>query len=248
MKISELILILLLVLKPTDLQKLNLADEWVAWNVGQGQWITHVYNDTCLHYDIGGEKQIARKIRHALQTYCFHRLNRIYLSHWDLDHYSMIPSFLKWTPKICWADHPKWNLEKKSVIQIQELNIPWCLDASTSKTWRPSAYVTTNESSLVVIDRKVLTPGDSPTNIEKQWIHFLKDDLVKTKVLILGHHGSRTSTSNLLLSKLKGLKYAIASARYAKYHHPHTQTMSRLQKNKVPVLKTEDWGHIHWQN
>ena len=37
---------------------------------------------------------------------------------------------------------------------------------------------------------------------------------------------------------------AIASARYAKYHHPDILTLKRLQAHHIPVLKTEDWGNL----
>jgi hypothetical protein len=28
---------------------------WVVGNVGQGQWVTHIIPDECIHYDAGGE-------------------------------------------------------------------------------------------------------------------------------------------------------------------------------------------------
>ena len=41
--------------------KMSLADspihmnEWIIWNSGQGQWVTQVTNETCTHFDFGGE-------------------------------------------------------------------------------------------------------------------------------------------------------------------------------------------------
>lgn len=69
-------------------------------------------------------------------------------------------------------------------------------------------------------------------------------DLKSVRVLALGHHGSRTSTSKDLLKELPNLKLAIASARKRRYGHPHRETVEALGKFKVPILSTEDWGNI----
>lgn len=236
---------LILILKPTDLQRLSFKDEWVVWNIGQGQWATHIQGDTCRHYDIGGEISFARDLKIQIQRLCFSRRNEIYVSHWDFDHYSFIEPMTRWVPQLCWADVPKWLLQKKSVAKVKALNIPLCSAKIETLSWRPSLYKSTNESSAVRIEQKVLIPGDSPVIKEKIWQREFQN-LNSMKVLILGHHGSRTSTGSALLQKLPGLNFAIASARYAKYHHPHKVTLGRLKKQKVPVLKTEDWGHIHW--
>lgn len=65
-------------------------------------------------------------------------------------------------------------------------------------------------------------------------------------VLILGHHGSKSSTSEYLLNNLS-IRQSISSARWKRYHHPHPQVLARLQIKKIPNLRTEDWGHIIFQ-
>jgi beta-lactamase superfamily II metal-dependent hydrolase len=37
---------------------------------------------------------------------------------------------------------------------------------------------------------------------------------------------------------------AIASSRWARYHHPAPVVVARLKKHGIAVLKTEDWGSI----
>ena len=247
MKPADFVLLFILILKPSDLQHLDFKDEWVVWNIGQGQWATHIANDACLHYDVGGEISYAFELRRQIQKLCFHRENRVSISHWDFDHYSLLTLLVKWVPHVCWIDHPIWPADKKLVMNIKSLQIPLCSENTTIHLWRPRFYKSTNESSSVVIDHAVLIPGDSPMTKEKEWVIYFKH-LQSVDTLILGHHGSRTSTGDPLLKRLTRLKSAIASARWAKYHHPHPQTLLRLQKNKVPVLKTGDWGHIHWRD
>lgn len=247
MKIVNLLLFIALLLKPTLLQYLDSKNEWVAWNIGQGQWITHIEGDTCLHYDVGGEISYALELRRQMQTACFHRKNRIFISHWDFDHYSFLKLLVRWVPRVCWINHPKWPTDKKQVSFVKSLLLPNCFENLKIATWRPYFYKNTNESSGVLLEQSVLIPGDSPLNKEKQWIAHFKAQLSEVKILILGHHGSHTSTGEPLLRRLTNLKMAIASARFAKYHHPHSTVLKRLKKYKIPVLKTEDWGHIHWQ-
>jgi competence protein ComEC len=90
----------------------------------------------------------------------------------------------------------------------------------------------------------LLAPGDSPRDEEKKWIHHFAG-LERVRVLVLGHHGSRTSTSQDLLAKLSGVRVAIASARFRRYGHPHTEVVRELAQRKISLLRTEEWGTIH---
>lgn len=100
-----------------------------------------------------------------------------------------------------------------------------------------------NDQSHVSFDPRfhALFPGDSPRAQEKRWFPQAPLD---TRILVLGHHGSRTATSHQLVARLRHLKMAIASARFKKYGHPHIETKARLKQAHVPLLKTEDWGHL----
>lgn len=106
-----------------------------------------------------------------------------------------------------------------------------------------------NAMSRVVVALNTLIPGDSDVATEDNWsLALTRLGLAqKIKLLILGHHGSRTSTSELLLKRLPNLAQAVASARFSKYGHPHRETLDRLFKSGVAVIKTETWGHLHFQ-
>ena len=70
-------------------------------------------------------------------------------------------------------------------------------------------------------------------------------NLTEAQYLLLGHHGSRTSTSEQLLVGLPHLKLAIASSRHRRFGHPHLETQLRLKSHHVPLITTEDWVNIH---
>lgn len=232
--------------------KLSLAkapvsvNQWVIWNIGQGQWVTHVLTDECIHYDVGGELGSFNSIKKSVTQVCGLKKNFILLSHWDFDHYLNLSSLAKTVLDLCWLDQPILSKMNKSVKQILSLNIRTCNQLPGSvliHRWAPSQAKSSNDFSSVHLDSGFLMSGDSPIQKEKQWAAELAP-IKSTRVLILGHHGSRTSTGSDLLRNLPNLKMAIASARFKKYGHPHKETLRRLQQNKTPVLRTEDWGSI----
>jgi competence protein ComEC len=104
-----------------------------------------------------------------------------------------------------------------------------------------SVKITSNDLSRVFQWKNILIPGDSPIKQERIWGH---NSDTRSQILILGHHGSRTSTSDTLLNHLPNLKFAIASARKSVYGHPHKEVLQRLKTHHIPLLRTEVWGNI----
>jgi competence protein ComEC len=222
-------------------------NKWVVWNIGQGQWVTHILPDSCIHFDMGGEPGSFARVRRKLILNCGLKKNFLLLSHWDFDHYFNVSYSARVLPALCWQYRPSFGVTKASVQKVLSLNIPACSAYLKLKSWIPGLNLSsTNESSAVFLDENVLLPGDSPLKQESLWAPELRG-LNLTKVLILSHHGSRTSTGAELLNALPDLKWAVASARWAKYHHPHTQTLQRLYSKNIPVLRTEDWGNIWFE-
>lgn len=243
-KISLVFIFMMIILKLSLAQAPFRQDYWVVWNIGQGQWVTHVLTDECIHYDIGGEIGSIKAIKNKLLQSCGAKRNLITLSHWDLDHYVNLNAFTKIATDICWLDRPAITKLNKSILTTSELAIPQCKNVDHKiQRWKLGKGNSTNDLSTVSYENGWLLPGDSTIKNEKNWSKEMSA-IDKTKFLVLGHHGSRTSTSDILLKRLPNLKLVIASARQRKYGHPHKETLLRLQKNKTPVLKTEDWGSI----
>lgn len=226
------------------------AHQFVVWNVGQGQWTTLINNDSCIHFDMGGEKNITAIVNQI----CRAKINIIHLSHWDWDHLSFVVNYLKIAPNTClWQKPLGATTEKRQKtfdkIQICNAEIQRLFTTSDfSMIFKPNKNLkNTNDRSLVfsAFNSHILIPGDSTIKQESLWSKH-QQQLQNIYGLVLGHHGSRTSTSNLLLNHLSNLKWAVASAKYKKYGHPHFEVTQRLKVNKIPLLRTEDWGNIHF--
>jgi competence protein ComEC len=212
--------------------------ELIVWNVGQGQWATIVDDEACWHIDMGGEFAPWRQIRQL----CRQRQNRISLSHWDMDHIVFVGGARAQLPDLCLINAP-WGPATEAKERLL-LNLPRCQIPSPYAQWSNPEGKTANAKSWVVLWRGVLAPGDSPREQEKIWVHRLQG-LDSTRYLILGHHGSRTSTSMDLLAHLPHVELAISSARYRRYRHPHPEVVRELRQARIPLLRTEEWGTIH---
>jgi len=218
--------------------------ELIVWNVGQGQWITEVHANYCVHYDLGGEINVTRR---ALK-FCQRKKNLLHLSHWDWDHISFVASFARQSFSTCLIKRPLGSSSAYKERMISSLRLCERQDLVPAFRTLFEGLIrnkNSNGASSVVqsLEFNTLIPGDSPTSMEKWW---LSESPASIHGLILGHHGSRTSTSMALLSHLPRLRWAVASARQRRYGHPHAQVLDRLRKRRIPLLRTEDWGHLHF--
>lgn len=219
---------------------------FVIWNVGQGQWLTYISNDKCQHFDVGGEFKTFSKVRPYFIQFCSQKLNEIFLTHWDYDHILNLPQLVRHSSKVCWQIKPLIGVQKKMSQKILKLGIANCeKKPEIEELWHPQNFKNTNDASIVFSHKNILISGDSPKSQELLWASQM--NLQQIQVLLLGHHGSKTSTSQELLNALPRLKMAVASARYQKYKHPHEKNVALLKLRRIPLLKTEDWGHIWLQ-
>lgn len=209
----------------------------VVWNIGQGQWVTLVDEAGCWHFDTGGETAPWKKIMEM----CRARRNYVSYSHWDWDHVSFAGGLPRALPEVCVMKRPVGRTSARkekmmSRLRTCEVNPPFV-------SWTNPLARTANALSRVIFWRGVLIPGDSTSGEEKYWLHAFRN-LGEARILILGHHGSATSTSRRLLSRIPRLRAAVASARERRYGHPHARVRADLSDFGVPLLRTEEWGHL----
>ncbi|XGC79698.1 ComEC/Rec2 family competence protein [Bdellovibrio bacteriovorus] len=229
--------LLLITFSPSYVLHIPALSFFIVWNVGQGQWTTAVTPGACYHFDMGGEFFPLSKI---IQQ-CRYKTNMAFLSHWDWDHVGGLTKIKKKLP-MCIALRPLGPASKKKRKLLAGFKDCPGDTIPLLKRWHPTQFKNANEQSQVLLFKHVLLPGDSPSEHEKLW---MKESWIsQTRFLVLGHHGSNTSSSAELLSALPSGIQAISSARWARYKHPHSSVELRLKQARIPILRTEDWGNI----
>ncbi len=107
----------------------------------------------------------------------------------------------------------------------------------------------TNEASIVARlsygTTSFLLTGDSP--VEKEWYLVKHDGIaLQSSVLKLGHHGSKTSSSESFLKTVAPLHAIISAGKNNSYGHPHPSVLSRLNQLHIPYFETSKMGSIRF--
>lgn len=105
----------------------------------------------------------------------------------------------------------------------------------------------TNDGSivgkLVYGNTSFLFPGDAPSAIE-EYVTYLDKEQLNVDVLKVGHHGSKTSTSEALLGFASPTMAVVSAGKDNKYGHPHQETLDTLKQFDVDTLRTDLQGSI----
>jgi len=87
-----------------------------------------------------------------------------------------------------------------------------------------------------------LFTGDAEALAENEMIAAGWD--LQADVLKLGHHGSRTSTTDAFLNAIDPQVAVIMLAAGNQFGHPHPTVLNRLKERNITVLRTDELGTI----
>lgn len=103
-----------------------------------------------------------------------------------------------------------------------------------------------NENSLVIgftlSNTNYLITGDAGVSIEKQIMNTYTH--IPCDILKVGHHGSKTSTSDAFIKYLKPKTGVISCGKNNSYGHPHYEVLKILKNNNVEIRRTDLEGSI----
>lgn len=127
----------------------------------------------------------------------------------------------------------------------------FALDASTTlRVLFPETNpekLESNTSSIVfqLVDggTTFMFTGDSPKSIE-EYLVLSEGEHLQSDVLKVGHHGSRTSTSELFLDEVQPEIAIISAGKDNSYGHPHVEVTDALFNARVEMLETAKEGTI----
>ncbi|MCL2852796.1 MAG: MBL fold metallo-hydrolase [Defluviitaleaceae bacterium] len=109
-----------------------------------------------------------------------------------------------------------------------------------------SGYGNLNNYSIVMImdhgDSSFLFAADAESDSEREILENFED--ISADVLRVGHHGSRTSTSEEFLDAISPRYAVISAGADNQYGHPHHEVLDRLNRRGVYTLRTCERGNI----
>ncbi len=185
------------------------------------------------------------------------------LTHGHSDHMGGLSAILdNFHPKVLWIgaepDTPEWREIQKAAARDSVRIVPLTRGVADQNIGGAQIRVlapapdyapqdtATNDDSLVLEltygQQRALLTGDAEKPVE--------DDLVASgllrpvTLLKVGHHGSKTSSSEEFLDELKP-QYAMISDGYRnQFHHPHPTVLERLNEHHAAIYRTDTQGLI----
>lgn len=133
--------------------------------------------------------------------------------------------------------------------QVYELGVG-SAGTTTLRVLFPDAdptHLESNSSSIITQltygETEYLFTGDSPKSIE-EYLVKKEGDALQSDVLKVGHHGSKTSTSETFVSVVNPTYAVISAGKNNPYGHPHEDVLKVLYDGNVLVAHTGDAGDI----
>ena len=190
------------------------------------------------------------------------RLDALVVTHPDADHFGGSESILKMFPvKEIWMSHCAGDIQKPDwqdvLREARERDVPvrvihrgfrWKESLFEIETVhpRPGVCGETNDDSITLrakgLGHSAVLTGDLTKSGEKEILRttaYLKSDVLK-----VGHHGSKTSSSPPFLAAVAPRLALISSGRRNRFRHPSKQVIARLDSLHIPYLNTAKSGTV----
>jgi len=90
--------------------------------------------------------------------------------------------------------------------------------------------------------RSFLLTGDIERRVEAEILN--RPGILHSDILKVAHHGSRSSTQPEFLDRVSPVWALISVAEHSPFGHPHAEVLDRLERKRVPVLRTDRDGAI----
>lgn len=197
-------------------------------NVGQGHATLVQYRFQNILIDTGTQSHV-HYVMHFLNYHRVNQLDALLITHDHADHRGGVERLIR--ENVVSSLYP-YKTSWHDVITI---------DSLINKRFENSK----NEDSAIYLIQlprlSVLITGDAYHQQELLVVNTYLN--LKADVLLVGHHGSKTSSHPDFIAHIKP-SLAIISAHSSFYGHPHRETLRTLQQFQVPHLETEHVGDI----
>ena len=248
-----------------------LLNAWSFWwgsgaitvlDVGQGQSVLVRSGQFLCLVDCGGDSYDSAGDISAdfLGDYGVGRLDLLVLTHFHADHANGVTQLLKRVQVDTLAIPPATGEEEPlreeilaaaeaqgvEVLEVGEDTLLTLDQDRTVQLYAPLGAGETNEAGLTCLvsngDFDTLITGDMGADVEQQLLtHAALPDL---EVLVAGHHGSKSSTSEQLLAATAPDYAFLSVGEHNSYGHPAQETLERLAAAGCRIYRTDLQGTI----
>ena len=217
-------------------------------DVGQGLATLIVKNGKGILYDTGPAWQSGNMAELEILPYLQREgitLEKLILSHDDNDHAGGASAILKTYPNVEFITPSQRNYWE-NYRTFCTAGRHWDWQGLHFQILSPYSIVERADnphSCVILVDdgkHRVLLTGDAEAKNEQ----IFARSLGKIDVLQVGHHGSKTSTSEYLLSQVRPDIAIISSGRWNPWKFPHYSVMERLHRYKSVVKNTAISGQV----
>ena len=188
------------------------------------------------------------------------KLDKLILTHGDADHAGSAEAILQEmrVQELVLPDRKEKNeLERKLIgmAQSEGIAIRYVHEGDRWKVGENRFYILSpevnsqsdsNDGSIVIYTElgglKWLFTGDLEAEGEAKLMK--KNPTLSVDVLKVGHHGSKSSSTEDFLERLSPQWAIISVGENNRYQHPHQEVLDRLQKNEIIIYRTDQLGAI----
>ena len=235
--------------------------ELLAADVGQGTAVLVRTANHALVYDTGprysqdsdaGDRVVAPLLRAYSVT-----LDKLVLSHRDIDHVGGAPSVLAMQSK---AELLSSIEDGHELLKLRhgnrcEAGQSWAWDGVKFEVLHPQAnnYDAVNKSNAMSCvlrisngQQSALLPGDIESAQEVQLVDSSVE--LKSDVLLVPHHGSKTSSSDAFLEAVQPHIALVQSGYRNRYGHPAESVLVRYEQRGIRVYDSPHCGAATWRS
>ncbi len=231
-------------------------------DVGQGDAILLRDGRRAILIDGGGREGVdlgGRVLLPALLAEGVSRLDALVMTHPDRDHCGGLVDLAAYLPvEEIWTA-PGWPPVGCAwdflTLPGPRLRVMWAGERAAVGRWRltalnpaPGDRRGVNVRSLVLLaeanGRRALLTGDAEAPAERRMLAELGAAGLHADLLKLGHHGSKTSTSEDFLDAVAPRLALVSDGIGNVYHHPSPVVLRRLEERAIPTLRTDRDGEV----
>jgi competence protein ComEC len=228
-------------------------------DVGHGLAIVVKQGSRAMVYDTGieweGSSIAAQVITPFLQYHGVSKLDMLIISHTDGDHAGGLEVLLRdWQPELLMASQQLTRAQmclKGHIFAWGELTLEflWPVE-SVRRAYNPHSCVV--RVSHPEYKQSILLPGDIDAIVE--WLLVRQPDALRSDVLVVPHHGSKTSSIPRFVEAVSPKVAIASSALYGKWRLPAPNVVKRYTDRDVQWFDTGAHGQVsvnfysnHWK-